>query len=473
MGKMKQKKLDKSRQYGIVQEKSELMRKEKKKDTISLCAQNELLGLIYYFLKQQGYDKCARELKSEYDRLVGRTTANEVSWKKTSMEYPSIISIFSEWTKSHKIGCKEADTISESSESSSESDASSEDMSSEESSLLTPSISSTSSEDDDSLSESEPESISKKRKRISSSVSSSGDTTSTSSLSMSSSSKDRSDTSSQRPAKRLRTNGTAISQNSESSSSDTNSADSNPSISSCQSRSKKDTEGTSATESSSDSSEISDGSDSDAVSSHSSSSESSSEQSSSESYLDKRETLNISDSRRASSSVAVKKMSKDLNVDEKSNLTGSLRLKGEKSTQRRKNSTDSSNTLLGGEGGAMVETKLAVKTGEKSPSPSVEKNVRKSQLPHKQQKANTDAFGIKQLRKDSSPFSRIPKDIKVDKRFAANLYMPNAANEQMYHDLRLTKGKGFTKEKNKKKRGSRFSGGKIDIQARETLKFDD
>jgi len=43
--------------------------------------------------------------------------------------------------------------------------------------------------------------------------------------------------------------------------------------------------------------------------------------------------------------------------------------------------------------------------------------------------------------------------------------------EQAHRDLIVTKGKGFTKEKNKKKRGS-YRGGLIDITPR-GIKFDD
>jgi hypothetical protein len=40
-----------------------------------------------------------------------------------------------------------------------------------------------------------------------------------------------------------------------------------------------------------------------------------------------------------------------------------------------------------------------------------------------------------------------------------------------HEDLIVTKGKGFTKEKNKKKRGS-YRGGQIDFQSH-SIKFDD
>ena len=51
-------------------------------------------------------------------------------------------------------------------------------------------------------------------------------------------------------------------------------------------------------------------------------------------------------------------------------------------------------------------------------------------------------------------FSRVPKDTKVDVKLASNAYIPYDYAERAHQDLIVTKGKGFTKEKNKKKRGS-------------------
>lgn len=60
---------------------------------------------------------------------------------------------------------------------------------------------------------------------------------------------------------------------------------------------------------------------------------------------------------------------------------------------------------------------------------------------------------IKKLKKDQVQFSRIPADTKVDPRFSSNAYVPYDYAENAYRDLSKTQGKGFTKEKNKKKRG--------------------
>lgn len=75
-------------------------------------------------------------------------------------------------------------------------------------------------------------------------------------------------------------------------------------------------------------------------------------------------------------------------------------------------------------------------------------------------------------RKTNAPFSRIPKDIKVDERLASNAYVPYDYAQKAHDDLIVTKGKNFTKEKNKKKRGS-YKGGYIDVEGKKGIKFDD
>ncbi|KAI9777604.1 MAG: hypothetical protein M1839_008658 [Geoglossum umbratile] len=70
------------------------------------------------------------------------------------------------------------------------------------------------------------------------------------------------------------------------------------------------------------------------------------------------------------------------------------------------------------------------------------------------------------------PFSRIGSDVKVDPRLTSNAYIPYDYAERAHRDLIVTKGKGFTKEKNKKKRGS-YRGGQIDTQGVKSFKFDD
>jgi hypothetical protein len=54
----------------------------------------------------------------------------------------------------------------------------------------------------------------------------------------------------------------------------------------------------------------------------------------------------------------------------------------------------------------------------------------------------------------------------------SNAYIPYAYAERAHKDLSITRGKGFTKEKNKKKRGS-YRGGPIDIGPGKSFKFED
>ena len=61
---------------------------------------------------------------------------------------------------------------------------------------------------------------------------------------------------------------------------------------------------------------------------------------------------------------------------------------------------------------------------------------------------------VKQLKKEQVPFSRIPTDTKIDPKFSSNKYVSYDYADRAYNDLSITKGKGFTKEKNKKKRGT-------------------
>jgi hypothetical protein len=66
----------------------------------------------------------------------------------------------------------------------------------------------------------------------------------------------------------------------------------------------------------------------------------------------------------------------------------------------------------------------------------------------------------------------VPKDTHVDAKFADNRYRSYDYADSAHQDLIVTKGKGFTKEKNKKKRGS-YRGGKIDTEGRKGIKFED
>lgn len=74
----------------------------------------------------------------------------------------------------------------------------------------------------------------------------------------------------------------------------------------------------------------------------------------------------------------------------------------------------------------------------------------------------------------NEPFSRVPKNVAVEDKFRSNRFEDNAHGwgARAHDDLIVTKGKGFTKEKNKKKRGS-YRGGAIDTSIRNGIKFED
>jgi hypothetical protein len=69
-------------------------------------------------------------------------------------------------------------------------------------------------------------------------------------------------------------------------------------------------------------------------------------------------------------------------------------------------------------------------------------------------------------------FSRIPDNIQVDERLQSNAFVPYDYAQKAHEDLIVTKGKGFTKEKNKKKRGS-YKGGYIYVEGKKGIKFED
>ncbi|MCJ1270701.1 hypothetical protein MMC22_010598 [Lobaria immixta] len=75
-------------------------------------------------------------------------------------------------------------------------------------------------------------------------------------------------------------------------------------------------------------------------------------------------------------------------------------------------------------------------------------------------------------KKHRTPFQRVPKDTKVDAKLASNAYVSHEYGDRAHQDLSVTRGKGFTKEKNKKKRGS-YRGGAIDVGGGKGIKFED
>ncbi|MCJ1341174.1 hypothetical protein MMC09_006470 [Bachmanniomyces sp. S44760] len=84
----------------------------------------------------------------------------------------------------------------------------------------------------------------------------------------------------------------------------------------------------------------------------------------------------------------------------------------------------------------------------------------------------TTKAAAKLAKKENRPFSRIPQDIKVDAKLSSNAYVPYDYAERAHQDLIVTKGKDFTKEKNKKKRGA-YRGGMIETTGGKGIKFDE
>lgn len=89
-----------------------------------------------------------------------------------------------------------------------------------------------------------------------------------------------------------------------------------------------------------------------------------------------------------------------------------------------------------------------------SSTPAKPTKRKRSASPAPKTESNINAPSIKVAKKQNVPFSRIGTDVKVDPKLASNAYRPYDYADRAHKDLSVTKGKGFTKEKNKKKRGS-------------------
>src|SRR3569833_924173 len=84
---------------------------------------------------------------------------------------------------------------------------------------------------------------------------------------------------------------------------------------------------------------------------------------------------------------------------------------------------------------------------------------------------NRGKIGGAPTKQPNEPFSRIRKDIQVDPRLSSNAFNAHDWGRKAHEDLIVTKGKGFTKEKNKKKKGS-YRGGFIDTSARNGIRVE-
>lgn len=157
--------------------------------------------------------------------------------------------------------------------------------------------------------------------------------------------------------------------------------------------------------------------------------------------------------------------SDDENAGVKTNGTSNA-VKGKKASPAVSNaSTDSTSTLSGEP--AKKDASSSSETDDSSDSsdssedeaPAAKKSAKvEATQKRKRSKspvaASTPVSAAKLAKKSNEPFSRIPKDQYVDPRLTSNKYVPYDYAQKAHEDLIVTKGKGFTKEKNKKKRGS-------------------
>ena len=116
-------------------------------------------------------------------------------------------------------------------------------------------------------------------------------------------------------------------------------------------------------------------------------------------------------------------------------------------------------------------------TSSASTPPVQEKTMKKSDKKRKRSKSPIELkvsadTPVKVSKTQNAPFQRISKDTVVDPKLASNAYVPYDYADRAHKDLSVTRGKGFTKEKNKKKRGS-YRGGQIDVEGKKAIKFDD
>lgn len=405
-------------------------------------APGPLLNLVQSFLSEHGYTEAASKLQAESE-----ATATAAAPK----DMPNLTTLYEQWEKTSKdapdnmdVDKKSVASSDESSDSSSASDSDSSDDSSDSDDDEAPnkaaakdidSDSSSSSSDSDSESDSDSDTDSEdeqaKPKRAASVASSSASSSSSSSDSDSSSDDD--DDAANVPLPE--------SDDSSSSGSSSDSSDSSDSDSSSESESE--------TEAKSKKFKVQHKKTKKAASvSSSSSSSSSSSDSSSDS--------DSSSSDSASNAAHVKKASKKAAAkgsDSSSSSSDSSSSESDSSdseTEEKESKSDSSRTV----GPASPPAPVASDTKRKhAGSPEVDGQPKKKN--HVENR-----------------FQRVKPDYYVDPKFASNEYVSYDYADRAHADLIVTKGKGFTKEKNKKKRGS-YRGGMIDTSGGKGIKFDD
>lgn len=431
----------------------------------------KLLGLVGRFLKDNGFERASEQFE---DDIHGRSSAQQLadykSQKSNKDATSDLVNIFTNWSEEKKqdpqtsaLDDEEGSSSSSSSESGSESDSKSNEESEkagavEEKSESPHSSSSegevTESENSSSSSEDEgepiPPSVSKKqvngtkpdlpivsaakanplkRKAPPSSLSSSASSSSSSSSDL------VSDSESDRPTKK------ALKRSSPEAKTATDSEGSNasfPSTSKAVRHRSPTAESVSGSESGDDASSASSSSTSSSSSSSSRNSASSIEKSASE------EEASTSDDESSSSGESLVESEEADTSRKKSPKAKTEKLRGQ---PERVESSDSSETLSGGSG-----------VGSNGPAAKKKSGKQNGKTPDD--------------KAPPKPFSRIPKNLPVDPRFGSNAYVAYDYADQAYRDLSVTKGRGFTKEKNKKKRGA-YRGGVIDTVGLKGVKFED
>ncbi|KAL8700959.1 MAG: hypothetical protein Q9224_000722 [Gallowayella concinna] len=120
-----------------------------------------------------------------------------------------------------------------------------------------------------------------------------------------------------------------------------------------------------------------------------------------------------------------------------------------------------------------IATKNTKQELSASPKPAVEATttVKTEQTPT-ETTTTTTITTKKEQKPKATPFSRIPANTHVPAALSSNAYKSYDYAERAHQDLSVTKGKNFTKEKNKKKRGS-YRGGAIDTGPGRAIKFED
>lgn len=379
-----------------------------------------LLGLVTEFLAANGFDKAAKEVKKQAEKkgIALKTEAVEEGTE------PSLGEVFAQWQAAQPATTAAADDDSSSASSSSESEDSDSDSS-----------------------ESEAEAPPSKKRKASPTPSSSS-----SSDSGSSDSGD-SEEESAPPAKKAKTVKKAASVSSSSASSSASSDSESHSESS-------DSEAESESSSDSESSSESESEASDSSSDSSSSSDSDSDSSSDSSSEDEK---------------PVKKSKKDTKKPSKKTNPANIPLPSSPSTSP--SASDSTATLTNA---------TPITTGTSTPAIPEPDHIhpdRKRKLPASFSGPQTNIStangevladteeNAKRLKKENIPFSRIPADQYVDPKFSSNAFVPYEYAQKAHQDLIVTKGKGFTKAKNKGKRGS-YRGGRIETTVK-GIKFDD